>query len=56
MPWTSFILLGGWLQRMGPFLPLAAGLLSIAILFGCAVASWLAPSEETDRLFHREVV
>lgn len=48
--------LGRWLQSMEPMLPLAAGFLSIVILFGCALASWLAPSEKKDRLFHREVV
>lgn len=56
MQLTCLILLGDWLQRAEPFLPLAGGLVSGGILFGCAIASWLAPSEATDRLFHREVV
>lgn len=56
MAWTSVILLGVWLQRLEPYLSLAAALLSVIILFGCAAASWLAPSERTDRLFHREVM
>jgi hypothetical protein len=53
---TAFAALGPWLQSVEPVLPLVAGLLSVAILFGCAVASWIAPSEETDCLFHREVI
>jgi hypothetical protein len=56
MAWTSVILLGVWLQRLEPYLSLVAALLSVCILFGCAAASWLAPSERTDRLFHREVM
>lgn len=56
MSWTNFISLGDWCQHAEPYLPMAAGLLSGAILFGCAIASWLAPSEATDRLFHREVI
>lgn len=56
MDWTNFVSLGGWLQLAEPLLPLAAGLLSIMILFGCALASWLSPSEENDCIFHREVV
>jgi hypothetical protein len=53
---TALAAFGQWLQSAGPALPLIAGALSIAILFGCAVASWIAPSEKTDCLFHREVV
>jgi len=53
---TAFAALGSWLQSVEPALPLVAGLLSVAILFGCAVASWIAPSEKTDCLFHREVI
>ncbi|MHB8304300.1 MAG: hypothetical protein ACYDC6_16035 [Acidobacteriaceae bacterium] len=56
MPWTGITVLSDWLQKAEMLLPLAAGLLSIAILFGCAIASWLAPSEDTDCLFHREVM
>jgi hypothetical protein len=55
MVWTNLVSLGGWLERTGPMLPLAAGVLSIMILFGCALACWLSPSEEKDCLFHREV-
>ena len=36
-------------------LPLIVGLLSGAILLGCAVACWFSPSEKDDCLFHREV-
>ena len=53
---TCLIFLGDWVLRAERFLPLAGGLVSAGILFGCAIASWLAPSEATDRLFHREVV
>lgn len=53
---TAFAALGQWLQGVDPALPLIAGLVSIAILFGCAIASWIAPSEKTDCLFHREVI
>jgi len=56
MLWTSLGSVGSWLQRLEPVLPLAAGLLSFVILFGCAIASWLAPSEESDCLFHRHVM
>ncbi|MGC9292276.1 MAG: hypothetical protein ACP5EP_06075 [Acidobacteriaceae bacterium] len=44
-----------WLQRAEAFLPLVAGLLSLAILLGCAITSWLCPSEDDDCLFHRTV-
>ncbi len=53
---TAFAALGQWLQSAEPALPWIAGLASVAILFGCAVASWIAPSEKSDCLFHREVV
>ncbi|MEO6829616.1 MAG: hypothetical protein ABI164_07375 [Acidobacteriaceae bacterium] len=53
---TALMEFGQWLQGVEPVLPLIAGALSVAILFGCAVASWIAPSEKTDSLFHREVV
>jgi putative copper export protein len=43
-------------QRAEPLLPLVTAFLSVAILLGCAVASWLAPSEKKDCLFHREVI
>lgn len=56
MPWTGFAVFGNWLHHMWPLLPLAAGLLSICILFGCAVTCWIAPSKEEDDLFHREVI
>lgn len=56
MSLTCLFFWGDWLQRVEPFLPLAGGVASAGILFGCAIASWLAPSEATDRLFHREVV
>ena len=44
-----------WLQRVQSFLPVVVGLLSIAILLGCAIATWIAPAEDEDCLFHREV-
>jgi hypothetical protein len=47
---------GQWLQGAEPALPLVAGLISVAILFGCAVASWIAPSGKKDCLFHREFI
>jgi hypothetical protein len=53
---TAFTAFGQWLQGAEPALPLIAGLVSIAILFGCAIASWVAPSEETDCLFHRDFI
>jgi hypothetical protein len=56
MVWTDLVMFGKWLQQADLILSLIAGLLSIAVLFGCAVASWLAPSEKKDCLFHREVV
>lgn len=56
MLWTDLVALGSWLQSMEPVLPMIAGFLSVAILFGCAVTSWLAPSEKKDCLFHRETI
>ena len=56
MPWTSFTSLGSWFQMAERYLPFVAVVLSLAILFGCAIASWLVPSEDTDQLFHREVI
>jgi hypothetical protein len=56
MPFAQVTWINQWLQRAEYVLPLVAGLLSIAILFGCAIATWIAPSEEEDDLFHREVV
>jgi|GEM_PF-5669580 len=53
---TAFGEFGHWFQAIEPVLPFAAGVLSAAILFGCAVASWVAPSEKTDCIFHREVI
>jgi hypothetical protein len=44
-----------WTHLSGRFLSMAVGLLSLAILVGCAVACWLSPSEKDDCLFHREV-
>lgn len=55
MWYMHLALFSPWLQRAEAFLPLIAGLVSIAILFGCAVASWISPPEEEDCLFHREV-
>ncbi len=56
MVWTNLAAVAKWLHEAEPMLPLAATLLSAAILIGCAVASWYAPSEKTDCIFHREVV
>lgn len=56
MAWTGWEELGGWLQAAEPVLSLVAGVVSAAILLGCAVTSWIAPSEKKDCLFHREVV
>ncbi len=52
---TAFAAFGQWLQGAEPVLPYIAGALSIVILFGCAVTSWIAPSEKKDCIFHREV-
>lgn len=48
--------IGKWCESLEPILPMAAGFVSAAILFGCAIASWLAPSEQKDQLFHHEVM
>ncbi len=56
MVWTDLAVIGRWVKGLEPVLPLLATFLSVAILFGCAVASWVAPSEKKDRLFHREVI
>lgn len=56
MPWDNLTAFGGWLHRFEPLLPLAIGGISLAILLGCAVASWLCPSEKEDCLFHRHVM
>ncbi len=56
MAWTELAEFGGWLQSAEPVLSMVAGALSAAILLGCAVTSWIAPSEKKDCLFHREVV
>ena len=53
---TDFASLGLWLQHAEPMLPFIAGSISVAILFGCAVTSWFAPSEKKDCIFHREVL
>lgn len=45
-----------WLNHMEPMLPMAAGIISAAILLGCAVASWVCPSEKKDCIFHRQVM
>ncbi len=50
-----FALVSPWTHHAAALLSLAAGLLSMVILLGCAVATWLSPSEDEDRLFHREV-
>ena len=54
--WTGLAQLAVWYRHVGTVLPLTIGLLSILILFGCAIASWIAPSEKKDCLFHREVI
>ncbi len=56
MVWTDLAAFGRWLHEAEPLLPLAAALLSIGILFGCAAACWLSPSEKKDCIFHREVL
>lgn len=48
-------LISPWLQHVDNFLPLFSGIVSIVILLGCAVATWLSPAEDEDCLFHREV-
>jgi len=49
-------ILSEFVHWVEPALPFAAMVLSATILFGCAVASWVAPSEKTDCIFHREVI
>ena len=44
-----------WTHHTPAFVGVAVCLLSVLIVLGCAVASWVAPSEETDPLFHRHV-
>lgn len=44
-----------WAHHSPAFLAVAVCLLSVLIILGCAVASWVAPSEDTDSLFHRHV-
>ena len=44
-----------WLGHVETFLPLVSGVVSIGILLGCAIATWLSPAEKEDCLFHREV-
>lgn len=45
----------GW-QSLGSALPFIMGGISVAILLGCAVASWLCPSRKEDCMFHRHVM
>ena len=47
------VMLGSHLT--GRVLAIAVGLLSLAILVGCATICWLSPSEKNDCIFHREV-
>ncbi len=56
MIWADLGSLCRWLENAEPMLPFIAGSISVAILLGCAVTSWLAPSEKKDCLFHREVL
>ena len=44
-----------WAHLTGRVLSIAIGLLSLAILAGCATLCWLSPSEKNDCIFHREV-
>jgi hypothetical protein len=53
---ADLISVGKWLEGMEPVLPMVAGFVSAVILFGCAIASWLAPSEKKDQLFHHHVM
>lgn len=53
---ADFAAVGQWLKSAEPMLPLVAGLLSVAILFGCAIASWISPAEEEDCIFKRKVM
>ena len=43
------------IHHTSAFVAVAVCLLSGVIVLGCAVASWVAPSEKTDSLFHRHV-
>lgn len=56
MAQVALAMLTLWYRHLEVILPIAVALLSVLILFGCAVASWIAPSEKTDCLFHREVM
>jgi hypothetical protein len=56
MTWANLAVLRGWLQTLGPMVPLVLGGVSVAILLGCAVASWIAPSRKSDCMFHRQVM
>lgn len=48
--------LASWIHRIGPDVLFTVLLVSVAIIVGCALASWIAPSEKKDRLFHRQVL
>lgn len=56
MPFAHIASMDHWIRQAGSFLPVIAGLLSVVILFGCAIATWIAPPEKEDCIFHREVV
>ncbi len=56
MAWSNLAAIGGWWQNLEPALPLVMAGVSIAILLGCAIASWLCPSKKEDCLFHRQVM
>jgi len=56
MALAALTILTSWYQHLEILLPIAVAVLSVAILFGCAIMSWIAPSEKTDCLFHREVI
>ncbi|MHB1935077.1 MAG: hypothetical protein ACYCOR_00655 [Acidobacteriaceae bacterium] len=56
MAWANLAAFrAGW-QSLEPALPLVMGGLSVGILLGCAVASWLCPSSKEDCLFRRHVM
>jgi len=56
MSWTHLATFRvGW-QSIEPMLPLVMGSISLGILLGCAVASWLCPSRNEDCLFRRHVM
>ncbi len=44
-----------WAHHAPAFLAVVVCLLSVFIVLGCAIASWIAPSEDNDCLFHRHV-